>query len=349
MNRFAIWNANFTAQTLFSNNGIGTGVNGNDTHENVAVYFPTAGTYSFTYSFDNYGIIYVDGVALGSQVTYNWADTTDNNNNYVAVAKTMTAGWHKIKMYVINSGGQGGVALLIRKNNVAWNNSDFVTNPVIFSTNNDSETPGSILYGNYLTNNYPTPTIPYTTTSMGSLGHPSYPNQYKTIFGKEVVEISQYMSYNQNGPYYRKQQMMYNYYYNQTYWQYTNYSFLSYTFKIRIKSDTDPGKNWLKQMTLAYGGHKLPRPEAATTTILLNGTYAGAGIIGLELYKYYPATQIAEWTVQDSSNIWGDHIDASFWTPYGGYNYKTDWNRTGTSSIDYIYATCWNIMSTGIR
>jgi hypothetical protein len=121
MNQTAIWEYNNSSAPSFS--------------RTVPVYFPTTGTYGFTASYDNSGSIALDGNVISAlSASYAWFLNTNNSNNYVNTAVTVTAGWHNISLNGTNTGGPGGLALQIRKGNPGWNSTDVTTYPIIFST-----------------------------------------------------------------------------------------------------------------------------------------------------------------------------------------------------------------------
>jgi hypothetical protein len=68
------------------------------------VNFPISGTYDFVASCDNYGTIYLDDESIldipGFRATY-------------STTRTVTAGLHTVRMYGVNTGGPGSIALTI--------------------------------------------------------------------------------------------------------------------------------------------------------------------------------------------------------------------------------------------
>ena len=78
--------------------------NGNYTYK---VYFPDTQVYQFDLAVDNYGWLYVDDVEIVYAPSYNgvWSNTY-----------TVTAGWHTVRIYGINTGGPGAIGAQILQN-----------------------------------------------------------------------------------------------------------------------------------------------------------------------------------------------------------------------------------------
>lgn len=78
-------------------------------NRSYTINFPSTGTYTFTFSVDNYGSVTLDGttiIALSSSSSANY------QRSYQAIA-TVTAGNHTLSINAVNTGGPGSVALLV--------------------------------------------------------------------------------------------------------------------------------------------------------------------------------------------------------------------------------------------
>jgi hypothetical protein len=89
LNQYGVWNGN-TYSAYFD--------------RTMAVYFPENGNYEFTGSCDNYADYYVDGVLVLHSPDYTYTSTT---TVYV------TAGFHNVRLYGVNTGGPASIALTI--------------------------------------------------------------------------------------------------------------------------------------------------------------------------------------------------------------------------------------------
>lgn len=77
------------------------------------VYFPASQNYEFNLSIDNYGWLYVDEVEMVYAPSYNgvWSAT-----------HFISAGWHTVRVYGINTGGPGAIGGTITQNgSQIWN------------------------------------------------------------------------------------------------------------------------------------------------------------------------------------------------------------------------------------
>lgn len=313
MNSCAIWDPNSWLSVSFS--------------RTVPVYFPNTGTYGFTASYDNSGSVALDGNVISAlSASYPWYDTTNNNNNYVNAAVTVTAGWHNISLTGTNTGGVGGIALQIRKGNPGWNSGDVTTYPIIFSTQN---------FNGYIDTLYPE--NGYTTST--NLGNMVSGNE----FGYTVTELSAYMdshaeSYSPYGTY--------SYFIN----AYTNYS------RLRITYPTDPSipvyntatgisvsststNGWINSVN---GWNKLSVSAKSYYTPSLNHNndsqgavfysrpvgYAYGSTDNFKFYNYNSSTYTALW-VCDGRNIFDSAEIYAGATPYTSY-----WNSTSPAMAD---------------
>jgi hypothetical protein len=68
------------------------------------VYFPTTDTYTISASIDNYGSFWIDSTQIMSIGGY---------QSVYTATPTVTAGWHIVSMYGINTGGPGAVGGII--------------------------------------------------------------------------------------------------------------------------------------------------------------------------------------------------------------------------------------------
>lgn len=75
-----------------------------------SVYFPATQNYQFDLAVDNYGWLYVDDVEIVHAPSYNsvWSAT-----------QTISAGWHTVRVYGINTGGPGAIGARILQNGSA--------------------------------------------------------------------------------------------------------------------------------------------------------------------------------------------------------------------------------------
>jgi hypothetical protein len=71
-----------------------------------SVYFPVTGNYDLTSAVDNYGSLFIDG---------NYICDFPGFNTEVGLVQTfyMTAGWHDVRTYAVNTGYQAGLAMTI--------------------------------------------------------------------------------------------------------------------------------------------------------------------------------------------------------------------------------------------
>jgi hypothetical protein len=77
------------------------------------VYFPASQNYQFDLSIDNYGWLYVDEVEMVYAPTY---------NSVFSATHFISAGWHTVRVYGINTGGPGAVGAQILQNGTQiWN------------------------------------------------------------------------------------------------------------------------------------------------------------------------------------------------------------------------------------
>lgn len=77
-----------------------------------SVYFPATQQYQFDLAIDNYGWLYVDDVEMVYAPSYNgvWSAT-----------QTITAGWHTVRIYGINTGGPGAIgARILQSGTTIW-------------------------------------------------------------------------------------------------------------------------------------------------------------------------------------------------------------------------------------
>ena len=87
----------------------------------TTINFPVSGTYTFNYSVDNYGSVYLDGSEI---ISYsNYAATT-------TYTQSVSAGNHTVRVTGVNTGGPAGVAAQILKpdNTELWNTRDLILN-----------------------------------------------------------------------------------------------------------------------------------------------------------------------------------------------------------------------------
>lgn len=78
-------------------------------NRNYTVNFPSTGTYTFTFSVDNYGSVTLDGATIISLSSSSAANFQRSYQTTVNV----TAGNHTLSINAVNTGGPGSVALLV--------------------------------------------------------------------------------------------------------------------------------------------------------------------------------------------------------------------------------------------
>ena len=98
----------------------------------VTLNFPTTGTYTFNYSVDNYGQVYLDGSSIISYSTF---------TTYTTYTQTVSAGNHTVRVTGVNTGGPAGVALQILKPDASelWNTRALIVSDGLTSTTNGQD------------------------------------------------------------------------------------------------------------------------------------------------------------------------------------------------------------------
>ena len=96
----------------------------------TTISFPTTGVYTFNYSVDNYGTLYLDGSAI---ITRTGEHNYENVYTYTA---TVSAGNHIVRVTGVNTGGPAGVAAQVLKpdSSELWNTRALTVNGGLTST-----------------------------------------------------------------------------------------------------------------------------------------------------------------------------------------------------------------------
>ena len=102
---------------------------GNGQDYTVVLNFPVTGTYTFNYSVDNYGQVYLDGSSVISYSTF---------TTYTSYTQTVSAGNHTVRVTGVNTGGPAGVALQILKpdSSELWNTRALTVSDGLTDTTN---------------------------------------------------------------------------------------------------------------------------------------------------------------------------------------------------------------------
>lgn len=89
LNQYGVWNTDISSAVF---------------DRTVSVYFPESGNYNFTGSCDNYAYFYIDGNQVLFSPDYHYSSTS---------IAYVTAGYHNLRIYGINTGAPGCVGLTI--------------------------------------------------------------------------------------------------------------------------------------------------------------------------------------------------------------------------------------------
>lgn len=100
------WGSFLNTYGVWENGGVATNFS-----RTYGVNFPVTTNYTFTFSADNYGTVYLDGVPVISLSS----SSPDNYRNSYQVTISVSAGNHTLLINAVNTGGPGGVGLTISR------------------------------------------------------------------------------------------------------------------------------------------------------------------------------------------------------------------------------------------